>query len=38
MVVETHQRKFKQLRPRFAEQRSRFSEKYAPTHINLDWI
>lgn len=38
MVVETHERKFKDQRARFAEQRRRLSEKYAPTHINLDWI
>ena len=37
-VVETHERKFKELRPRFRALRERFTEKYAPSHVNLDWI
>lgn len=38
MVVETHEKKFKELRSRFAEQRARLEAKYASTHVNLDWI
>jgi len=38
IVVETHERKFKDQRARFSKQRRRLSAKYAPTHINLDWI
>lgn len=37
-VAETHERKFKDLRPRFAELRARVAETYPPTRVNLDWI
>ncbi|WP_120499636.1 FkbM family methyltransferase [Roseovarius sp. EL26] len=37
-VVETHERKFKEMRPGFRDLRARFSEKYSHTHVNLDWI
>ncbi|MFV0491086.1 MAG: FkbM family methyltransferase [Pseudorhodobacter sp.] len=37
-VVETHERKFKDLRPRYRALRTDFAEKYAPNHVNLDWI
>ena len=37
-VAETHENKFKDLRPRYRELRTAFSEKYAPNHVNLDWI
>ena len=38
LVVETHERKFKDLRPRFRALREGFAEKYPGTRINLDWI
>lgn len=38
MAVETHEKKFRDLAPRYADLRRRFAEKYAPTHVNLDWI
>ena len=37
-VVETHERKFADLRPRYQALRERFAEKYTPQHVNLDWI
>lgn len=37
-VAETHERKFKDLRPRFAALRTAISEAYPPTRVNLDWI
>jgi len=37
-VAETHERKFKDLRPRFAALRSAIAEAYPPTRVNLDWI
>lgn len=37
-VVETHERKFRDLRPAFAKMREQISSKYAPSHVNLDWI
>ena len=37
-VAETHERKFKDLRPRFAALRSAVAEAYPPTRVNLDWI
>lgn len=37
-VVETHERKFRQLRPRFEEMRRYFSVKYPVSKVNLDWI
>lgn len=37
-VAETHERKFKDLRPRFAALRAAVAEAYPPTRVNLDWI
>ncbi len=37
-VAETHERKFKDLRPRFAALRAAMAEAYPPTRVNLDWI
>jgi FkbM family methyltransferase len=37
-VAETHERKFKDLRPAFAELRSAISAAYPITRVNLDWI
>jgi FkbM family methyltransferase len=37
-VAETHERKFKDLRDRFAALRSAIAEAYPPTRVNLDWI
>lgn len=37
-VVETHERKFRELRPEFRELRRHFAETYRPEHVNLDWI
>lgn len=36
-VVETHERKFKDLRPRYRELRARFADKYSAAHVSLDW-
>ena len=38
LVVETHERKFAELRPRFRALRDAFSEKYPKRQVNLDWI
>ena len=38
LVVETHERKFAELRPRFRALREAFSEKYPVRQVNLDWI
>ena len=38
LVVETHERKFAELRPRFRALREVFSEKYPKRQVNLDWI
>lgn len=38
MVVETHERKFKALRPRFKALRERVSAAYPLRKVNLDWI
>ncbi|WP_422074382.1 FkbM family methyltransferase [Tranquillimonas rosea] len=38
LVAETHERKFKELRPRYRALRSRIAQAYSPRHINLDWI
>ncbi len=38
MVVETHERKFKELRPRYRKLREQFAQHYLPSHVNLDWI
>jgi FkbM family methyltransferase len=37
-VAETHERKFKDLRPEFAALRASIAESYPPTRVNLDWI
>jgi FkbM family methyltransferase len=37
-VAETHERKFKDLRPRFAKLRAAIADAYPPTRVNLDWI
>lgn len=37
-VAETHERKFKDLRPRFEALRARLTEAYPITKVNLDWI
>lgn len=37
-VAETHERKFKDLRPRFAALRTAMADAYPPTRVNLDWI
>ncbi len=37
-VAETHERKFKELRPRFAALRDAMAAAYPPTRVNLDWI
>jgi FkbM family methyltransferase len=37
-VAETHERKFKELRPRFAALRDAIAAAYPPTRVNLDWI
>lgn len=37
-VAETHERKFKDLRDRFAALRAAIAEAYPPTRVNLDWI
>jgi len=38
IVVETHEQKFRELRPAFKNMRAQFAEKYAPSHVNLNWI
>lgn len=38
LVAETHERKFRALRPRYRALRAAVTERYAPTHVNLDWI
>lgn len=37
-VAETHERKFKDLRPRFAALREAIAAAYPPARVNLDWI
>ena len=37
-VAETHERKFKDLRPRFAALRAAVGAEYPLTKVNLDWI
>jgi FkbM family methyltransferase len=37
-VAETHERKFKDLRPRFDSLRARIADAYPITKVNLDWI
>ena len=38
LVAETHERKFKELRPRFKALRRRIAAAYPPRKVNLDWI
>ena len=38
LVAETHERKFKDLRPRFRALRQGFADRYDPNRVNLDWI
>ncbi|PWE33726.1 FkbM family methyltransferase [Maritimibacter sp. 55A14] len=38
LVAETHERKFKDLRPRFKALRQRITAAYPPRKVNLDWI
>ena len=37
-VAETHERKFKDLRPQFAALRDAITAAYPPARVNLDWI
>ena len=37
-VAETHENKFKALRPRFKALRKAVAEHYPITKVNLDWI
>jgi FkbM family methyltransferase len=37
-VAETHERKFKDLRPRFADLRAAIAAAYPPARVTLDWI
>lgn len=37
-VAETHENKFKDLRPQFAALRERISANYPQSRVNLDWI
>jgi len=37
-VAETHEHKFKELRPRFETLRANITEQYPITKVNLDWI
>lgn len=38
IVAETHERKFKDLRPRFRDLRRRMAAAYPTSKVNLDWI
>ncbi len=38
LVAETHERKFRALRPRFRRLREDFAAKYPAGRVNLDWI
>lgn len=38
LVAETHERKFRDLRPRYKALRAKFAKKYPGGHVNLDWI
>lgn len=38
LVAETHERKFKNLRPRFRDLRKTVKARFAPGHVSLDWI
>ena len=37
-VAETHEKKFRRLRPRFEELRAQITKAYPKTKVNLDWI
>ena len=37
-VAETHEMKFRDLRPRFAALRETIAAEYPVTRVNLDWI
>ncbi len=37
-VAETHENKFKTLRPRFKDLRGKVAKSYPATRVNLDWI
>ncbi|WP_299779554.1 FkbM family methyltransferase [uncultured Roseobacter sp.] len=37
-VAETHEKKFRDLAPRFKALRTKVAERYPPTQVNLDWI
>lgn len=37
-VVETHEKKFRELRQEFTKLRKDFASKYESSHVNLDWI
>ena len=37
-VAETHENKFKELRPDYRALRETFGQKYTSQHVNLDWI
>ena len=37
-VAETHENKFRDLRPRFAALRAAVADTYPVTRVNLDWI
>ena len=37
-VVETHERKFRDRAADFQAMRALIGEKYAPSHVSLDWI
>lgn len=38
LVAETHERKFKDLRPRYRALREEIAQHYHPGRVNLDWI
>lgn len=38
LVAETHERKFRDLRPRYRDLRRSFAGKYDPNRVSLDWI
>ncbi len=38
LVAETHERKFRDLRPRFKALRQAVAESYPPNKVNLEWI
>lgn len=38
LVAETHERKFRDLRPRYRALRTNFARKYPGGRVNLDWI